>query len=104
MAQPAGSRPGADWAEQTTDTIVRLVGTAREKTTGPLLKGARAVVYGLLAAICGIAALVLVIIIVVRVLDIVVPGDVWAAYLILGVVFCLAGLLVWRRRTTPEPA
>jgi len=102
MAQPAGSRPGADWAEQTTDTIVRLIGGVREKTSGPLLKIARAVVYGLLAAICGIGALVLVAIIAVRVLNYL-PGDVWVAHLIVGLLFSLAGLLAWRRRTVPEP-
>jgi len=30
------------------------------------------------------------------------PGRVWASYLLLGVVFSLAGLLVWTRRTGPD--
>lgn len=87
-----------DWAKQTTDTIERVVGSVRDKTTGPLIKVARAVVFGTLAAIVAIAALVLVAIVLVRVLNLL-PGDVWVAHLISGAVFSLAGLVLWRKRT-----
>jgi len=89
-----------DWAKQTTDTIERVVGTVRAKTTGPLIKVARVVVYGTLAAIVGIAALVLLAIVLVRVLNLL-PGGVWVAHLITGAVFLLAGLLLWRKRALP---
>ena len=87
-----------DWAQQTTDTIERVVGTVRAKTAGPLIKVARVVVYGALAAIVGIAAIVLLAIVAVRVLDLL-PGGVWVAHLITGSLFSLAGLLSWRKRT-----
>jgi hypothetical protein len=93
--------PKADWAKQTTETLGRVVGEVRVKTTGPLIKVARAVVYGLLAAILGVAALVLVAILLIRVLDLL-PGGVWVAQLIAGLIFTGAGLLMWRLRHTPE--
>lgn len=101
MAHAASPPPeGGDWAKQTTDTIVRVVGEVRARTTGPLLTVARGIVYGLLAAIVGIAALVLVAIIVVRVLDLL-PGGVWVAHLITGALFVLVGLLAWKKRNAP---
>ena len=97
-SRPAG---GPDWAAQTTDTIERVVGQVRDRTTGPLLSVARALVYGTLAAIAGVAALVLVAIIVVRVLDLL-PGGVWVAHLITGALFTAAGLLLWGKRRAPR--
>ncbi len=94
---PAPSSP--DWAAQTADTIERLVASVRAKTADPLDKVARALVYGLVAAIVGVAALVLGAVALVRVLDVVLPGDVWAAHALSGGIFVVVGLLLWRKRT-----
>ncbi len=53
----------------------------------------------------GIVVLVLLIIGAIRVLDILVDhfipwGDIWLPYLILGIVFMVAGAIVFRRRRT----
>jgi hypothetical protein len=87
-----------DWAAQTADTIERVIGSVRGKTSEPVERIARVVVYGLVAAFLGIAALVLLAIIIVRVLDIAIPGQVWPAHLITGGIFTVAGLLLWRKR------
>jgi hypothetical protein len=90
---------GGDWAAQTADTIERVVGGVRGKTSEPLERIARIAVYGLLAAIVGTAALVLGAILVVRALDIAIPGHVWSADLVAGGIFTLAGLFLWRKRS-----
>ena len=64
---------GDDWAAQTADTIERVVGSVRGKTTEPLERIARILVYGLVASILGVAALVFLAILLVRVLDIAKP-------------------------------
>jgi hypothetical protein len=98
-----------DWPTQAADTIERVVGTVRDKTTGPALTVSRGLVYGTFAAIVGVAALVLVVIVSVRLLDNYLPDAVfgethtWAAHLILGLVFTIAGLFAWSKRTgAPE--
>lgn len=78
--------------------MIGTVDRVRSATTGPLLKGSRAVVYGVLAAVVAVILVVLIIIVAVRVLDLL-PGGVWLPYLILGVVFSLAGIITWTRRT-----
>ena len=98
---PAKPMLGEDWPTQAADTIERVVGTIRSKTTAPVEHIVQAVVYGLVAAVLGIAALVLATIAVVRVLDVVLPGEVWLVYLILGVIFTAAGLALWSKRTSP---
>lgn len=91
-----------DWADQAADTVVRVVDQVREKTTGQVLTAARAIVYGIIGAFAAIVALVVLVIALIRMLDVYLPGEVWSAYLLLGVVFSVLGLLVWRQRYAPE--
>lgn len=95
---------GPDWADQAADTVISVVDQVRQKTTGPLLTAARAIVYGLIGFFAALVALIVLVIALVRLLDVYLPGAVWSAYLLLGTVFLLAGLLVWRRRYLPAPA
>ena len=100
--------PRDDWPAQAADTIVRVVGQVRDKTTGPAITVARGVVYGTLALILGITALVLLAIASVRILDVYLPewltGDdnTWAAHLIVGLVFSGFGLVLLFRFTRPR--
>lgn len=101
-------QPGtADWPAQAADMIVRVVGQVRDKTTGPVLTVARGVVYGLLAALLGGTAAVLVAIAAVRGIDEAIEGivdsrETWAAHLLVGLVFTLAGMLLWSKRRAPD--
>lgn len=71
----------------------------RAKTAEPLEKVALTLVYGLVAGIVGVAAMVLGAVALVRVLDLLIPGDVWAAHALVGGIFVLGGLFLWRKRT-----
>ena len=98
-APRAPDAAGDDWARDTADAIERVVLSVRGKTIGPLEKLARALVYGLLALIVGVAAAVLGSVAMVRILDVAIPGSVWSAHAITGGIFCLAGLFLWGKRT-----
>jgi glycerol uptake facilitator-like aquaporin len=99
-----------DWPAQATDAIVKAVGTAHDKITGPITTAARAVAYGLLVAILGTTVLVLGVIMLLRFLDAYLPDAVfgeehmWAAHLVVGLVLTLFGLffLVKARRTPAD--
>jgi apolipoprotein N-acyltransferase len=107
VSLPSAAPPKHDWAAQAADSVVNLVDSVRDRTTGPALTTVRGVVYGTFAGIIGIAALVVFIIGAVRVLDVYLPsavfGDehVWVVYLILGLAFSVAGGVSWRRRKSP---
>lgn len=87
-----------DWAAETAGRIESAVGTVRDKVVLPVVTVARAVVFGILVAAMGVVIAVVLAIALVRMLDVYVPGDVWAAHLIVGGLFSLAGLLLWRKR------
>ena len=88
----------ADWTVQATDAVERVVGTIRDKTAVPLTTVVRALVYGLMAAILGVTALVLLAIGLVRALDLLTGrGNVWIAHLIVGGIFSLAGAFLLRK-------
>ena len=103
---PTGPTPptpaSEDWAGQAADAVVSVVDAVRDKTTGPVLTAARAIVYGLIGVFAALVAFILLTIALVRFTNVYLPGDVWAAYLLIGVVFIVGGLFVWRKRNVPE--
>jgi hypothetical protein len=96
-----------DWPAQATDAIVSAVGTAHDKITGPIRTGAKAIVWGLFAAVLGAVAAVLFVVLAMRLLDVYLPdavfGDdhMWAAYVIVGVLFSAGGLFALRKARRP---
>lgn len=94
----AGAAIGGDWPGEVTDRIVGVIGTVRSKTTGPAITISRVIVYGLLAAVLAIIALILLIILLVRIVNVYLPGDVWATHLLLGAIFTAIGLFLWSKR------
>jgi hypothetical protein len=109
MTAPVGSSPSPaskgivpdDWPVQAADTIVETIGKVRDKTTKPALLAARGLVYGLLAAIVGSLALILVLVLVVRLYANYVPGDVWILYAGVGAFLAILGLWLLRKANRP---
>ncbi|MDP9071971.1 MAG: hypothetical protein M3N68_11985 [Actinomycetota bacterium] len=93
---------GADWTVQVADTVERLVGTIRDKTAVPLTTVARGLIYGLIALVMAITAVVLIAIGLVRAVDAYLPEEVWSAHLLVGGMFCLAGAFLLRKATTAQ--
>jgi Putative Actinobacterial Holin-X, holin superfamily III len=87
----------ADWTTQAADAIENAVAAVRDKTVVPARKATKAVVYGLLAMFFVGTASVLLLIGLFRVL-VVVTGEVWAAYLIVGGIFTIGGAFCWAKR------
>ena len=97
-----------EWATRAVDVIDRIVGSIRKYTTQPLIIVARGIVFGLLAGFGIAVALVLVLIGLSRglqsALDAVFEYEVsvWVSYFILSAIFLVIGIVLMRRRYTPE--
>jgi uncharacterized membrane protein YqjE len=89
----------ADWTTDAVDTLENVIATVRDKTVLPAQKATKAVVFGLLVAFFVGTAFVMLGIALFRVL-VVLTGEVWASYLILGGIFVLAGAFCWTLRTS----
>jgi len=89
-----------DWAITATDKVVDIVDLIRSTATQPALTATRGIVYGLLATICSVAVLAFLSIGIFRLLDELLPGESWSAYLVLGSLMCLVGGFLWTRRST----
>jgi hypothetical protein len=109
MAQVPARPPTAapDWTVTTADTVERVVGSIRDKTTVPLTTVARALVYGPIAAVMGVAILVLLSIVAVRIGASYLPFDharaTWVTEGGIGLLFVLFGAWLLRKanaRTT----
>ncbi|HEY3725378.1 MAG TPA: phage holin family protein [Acidimicrobiia bacterium] len=90
----------SDWTTQAADAVEKGVILVRDKTVVPAQQGARVVVYGFLTAFFALTGFLLVTILLFRVLVIGVP--VWAAWLIIGGIFLIAGAFCWSRRSKKE--
>lgn len=74
-----------------------LVASLHEKTTAPILKGARGVIWGVLATFLIVIAVVLLYNAAFRALDSYLPFGVWATHLVFGIVFTGGGVLIGLR-------
>ena len=98
-----------DWTTTAMDRIDSAVGLVRENATNRLVVAARAVVFGLIAAVLGIAILLVLVVSLLRLLDVYVgnlqfagldthPGrSVWVVDVIFGGIFALVGLFLLRK-------
>ncbi|HET9729296.1 MAG TPA: hypothetical protein VFR41_07745 [Acidimicrobiia bacterium] len=89
----------SDWTTDAADAIENAVALVRERTVEPIQGVTRVVVYGLLAALILIPALIMATIALFRVLEIIVGGYTWIAWMALGGIFVLGGALCWVKRT-----
>lgn len=110
LGSSSATSSDADWPEQATDGIIRLVDSVRDKTTGPALQVARAIKYGVTALILGTVVLFMLVIGMMRALEVLfinvfhLENPIWLVYLIMGLVFVGLGALLWgKARTTPPP-
>lgn len=88
-----------DWTTDATDAIERAVATVRDKTVRPARTITRGIVFGLLATLFVLPALVMLAIGGFRGLVLIYQGEVWAAWLTLGGICVLAGGFCWSKRT-----
>jgi hypothetical protein len=100
MTSPPQEKSNNKIAIQATHKVVRAVSAVRGKTTGPLLFVSRLIVYSFCICVASMAAIILFTIASVKILNQLLPGDVWAAYLLIGAVFAFAGTFLWSKRVT----
>jgi Putative Actinobacterial Holin-X, holin superfamily III len=91
-----------DWTTQAAGAVERAVGMVRERTVGPAQQIVKFVVYGVLVAILALTAVVLFSVLVLRVLNLFLPD--WAAWLVLGALFLIAGFVAFAFRTPKRDA
>lgn len=93
-----------DWADSTTQHVVKFVDNVKAKTTKPAVMVARGLVFGLLAAFLGLFALVLLLIGLSRgiqaLLDLATTRGraVYISYFVIGGALTLVGALLFKKR------
>jgi len=103
---PANPLTDPNWASETTDTLVSYIDLVRSKTTQNVVYAARAVVFGLIAVIVGSFALVILFVMLMRglqaLLELATTWEraVYLSYLIVGAVFTIAGVVLFKMRNT----
>ena len=93
------AQEGKDWTADLLDRLDHYIDVERSNTTDRLVKVARLLVYGVIAAILGLMAAVVALIAMIRILDVVLPREVWLPYVVLGAIFLGLGLFLWSKKT-----
>ena len=95
------AQEGTDWTTDLLDRLDHYIDVVRSNTTDRLVKIARLVVYGVIAVILGSMAGIVALIALIRILDVVLPREVWLPYVVLGAIFLVGGVFLWSKRTAP---
>lgn len=95
------AQEGNDWTTDLLDRLDHYIEVVRSNTTDRLVKIARLLVYGVVAVIVGGMAAVVALIALIRILDVVLPREVWLPYVVLGAIFLGLGLFLWSKKTVP---
>ncbi len=98
------------WAAELANTVERLVARVREQATDRAVTLVRAIVFGTIIGLMGIATVVLLIILGTRLLQRILtvfgwldhPSAVWVSYLLMGGLLLIGGWWCMRKRTSPE--
>lgn len=99
-----------NWADATTDQVVKLVDNVKAKTTKPAVMAARGLVFGLLAIFLGLFAVVLLLVGLTRGLQAAIEPfteqarAVWISYLVVGGILTLVGAFLFKKRNDSSGA
>ena len=99
-----------DWAARQTDRVIDVIDKVKAQTTDRAVTVLRAIVFGVVIAVLGVAAATIFLVAVVRMADAYLPigagvGDAtWAAHLFAGSLLSILGLGAWlSRRSSSRP-
>jgi hypothetical protein len=85
------------------ETIDTVVATVNDKAIRPAIVAARGIVFGVIIAVVAITVVVLFCIGFIR-LTTIAGHRIWASYMVLGLLFCAAGAILYSRRGVPPDA
>jgi hypothetical protein len=89
--------------ERALETIDTVVGTVNDKAIRPAIVAARGIVFGIVIAVTAITVVVLFCIGFIRVTTIA-GHRIWASYMVLGLLLCAVGAILYSRRGVPPDA
>ena len=101
---PANPLTDPNWATETTDKLVSLIDSVRSQTTQKVVYAARGAVFGVIALMLGTFILIIALVGLMRglqaLLELAVDWHraVYLSYLIVGSIFSVVGLLLFRKR------
>jgi hypothetical protein len=101
---PANPLTDPNWATETTDKLVTLIDTVRAQTTQKVVYAARGAVFGVIAVMLGTLIAIVALVGLLRgVQSLLEPAVGWEqavylSYFIVGALFSLIGLLLFRKR------
>jgi hypothetical protein len=85
------------------ETVDTVVATVNDRAIRPAIVAARGIVFGIIIAVTAITVVVLFCIGFIR-LTTIAGHRIWASYMVLGLLFCAAGAILYSRRGVPPDA
>ncbi len=90
-------------SERALETIDTVVATVNDRAVRPAIVAARGIVFGIIIAVVGITVVVLFCVGFIR-LTTIAGHRIWASYIVLGLIFCAVGAILYSRRGVPPDA
>ena len=90
-------------SDRALDTIDTVVATVNDRAVRPAIVAARGIVFGVVIAVVAITVVVLFCVGFFR-LTTIAGHRIWASYIVLGLIFCAVGAVLYSRRGVPPDA
>jgi len=90
-------------SDRALETIDTVVATVNDRAVRPAIVAARGIVFGVVIAVVAITVVVLFCVGFIRVTTIA-GHKIWASYIVLGLIFCAVGAVLYSRRGVPPDA
>ena len=88
-----------DFIDRALEFLDHLLDVFHDKVLRPILLIGRFIAYGFIVLLAALVLVIALVIGLLRLLNVYVfIGHVWISYLVIGAIFVVAGLVVWRRR------
>ena len=91
------NKENENWTTSITNKFIKAVSQFRSFTTDPIISSSKWIIYGIAILLCVFVAIIFFVIAIFKIIDYVIPGGSWLAFIFLGLFSCILGLLILKK-------
>ena len=91
------NKKNENWTASITNKFIKTVSQFRSFTTDPIISSSKWIIYGIAILLCVFVAIIFFVIAIFKIIDYVIPGGSWLAFILFGLFSCSLGVLILKK-------